>query len=364
MAAISNGTGTFALAAFSDNKPMKLSKTEFGRPAPGPMDIDINVAFCGMCHSDLHTVQGDWGEKKYPFTPGHEIAGTVTSVGDKVTKFSVGDRVGVGCMVESCRGCSSCKAGLEQHCTSGPVMTYGSAFAKTHPRYDGGELTRGGYSDRIVVDEHFVFRVPDGLKLEEAGPLCCAGITTYSPLARHVKGKEGQSVGVLGFGGLGHMAAKIAKGMGAEVVIMSRSLKKAEEAKALGCKLVSHADEDVMSSMARKFDVVIDTVPAQHDVQKIMLTLAVGGALVVVGAGSGATEIQPVQMLANRWGIEGSLIGGCQETEEMLEFCAKNSIKPEIEIIGCKDATAAFQKLSSGDVAKRHVIDMSTIGDM
>lgn len=363
MAAVTKGSGTFALAAHQNGLPVVMSRTEFGRPSPGPSDVDIVIAFCGICHSDLHSVCGDWGEKTYPFTPGHEIAGTVTSVGSHVTKYAAGDRVGVGCFVSSCRECAQCASGAEQYCAR-HVKTYGYAFPDGHPREAAGEITRGGYSDRIVVDEHFVFRVPEGMSLAEAGPLLCAGVTTYSPLARHVLGRKGIACGILGFGGLGHMAAKIAGAMGAKVTILSRSRKKEAEARGMGCGIIVHSDEEAMKAAVGSFDVILDTASAKHDIIEVMKTLKVGGTLVLLGGGPGTPEINPRAMLGSRQSIEGSLVGGCRETEDMLQFCVDNDVRPAIDIIPCTEVTAAFHALSQGEVAKRHVIDMSTLGDM
>lgn len=370
MATISKGTGTLALATF-DNSAV-LRKHEFGRPAPGPNDIAIDVKYCGMCHSDLHAVNGDWGLNTHPMAPGHEVAGIVSAVGQNVKGFNVGDRVGVGCMVESCRSCSLCDCGLEQHCPQ-MVQTYGSQFpAHNHSgsTFDDtvGYHTNGGYSTDITVNEHFVFHVPENIDLECVGPLLCAGITTFSPLNKHILkkgGGQGKRVGIVGFGGLGHMAAKLALAMGAEVAIFSRNKSKEDEAKAMGATILVHSDDEQVKANTRTFDVILDTVSASHPIAPLMNMLKVGSAYVLLGAIGQPFEISAFPMIMNNQSLEGSLIGGVPETQQMLDFCAEHNVHPDIEIIHARDANDQFRAMANGTAsASRKVIDMSTLADM
>jgi len=368
MATIEKGTGTFALAAFSNEAD--LAKHEFGRPAPGPHDVAIDIKFCGMCHSDLHACNGDWGLNKHPITPGHEIAGIVSSVGCDVTKFKAGDQVGVGCFVESCRECDLCKDGLEQHCSCA-VQTYSTDYPEgkgEHMKECEGYHTNGGYSTDIVVKDHFVFKVPENIELEVVGPLLCAGITTFSPLNRHLLqkgGGKGKTVGIVGFGGLGHMAVKIALAMGASVTVLSRTNGKEAEAKAMGVDILAHSDKAALAAAARKFDVVLDTVSASHAVAPLVNTLKVGGAYVLLGAIPQPFETSSFQLLFGRNSIEGSLVGGMAETQEMLDFCSEHNCIPQTFTISAKEANAHFKAMADGSAgAARAVIDMSTIGDM
>ena len=370
MATIEKGTGTIALCAF--NRTAELRKHEFGRPEPGPHDVAIDIKYCGMCHSDLHACKGDWGGDRYPIAPGHEIAGIVTAVGSSVSnsEFKVGDRVGVGCFVESCRKCKLCDEGLEQHCDH-VVMTYSTPF----PDGKGanfekcvGYHTNGGYSTKIVVNKHFTYHVPENIKLEHAGPLLCAGITTFSPLNRHILqkgGGKGKHVGVVGFGGLGHMAVKIAKAMGAEVTVFSRNNKKEQQAKELGAGLLIHTDEEALKAAAHTFDVILDTVCASHDIASLMGTLTVGGQFVLLGGVPAPFSLSAFPLLMSRYSVEGSLVGGVPETQAMLDFCAEHNISPDCEIIHAKDASEHFKALNAGEVgATRAVIDMSTLGEL
>jgi len=338
MATIKDGKGTFALASF--DKSSNLRKHEFGRPEPGPNDVSISIKFCGMCHSDLHTCNGDWGVESFPIAPGHEIGGIVISVGENVSQFKAGDRVGVGCFVNSCQesNCQECSVGLEQHCQK-CIHTYSTIYPSWagHPEAVGYH-TNGGYSTSITVNSHFVYAVPDSMKLEVAGPLLCSGITMYSPLNRHIKGKPNQKVGVVGFGGLGVMGVKIAKAMGADVVIFSRNKDKEEEAKALGAEILVYSDEEAVRAASRTFNVILDTVSVSHPLDKIISTLKVGGALVLIGGVPTPVPISPLTLLMNRYAVEGSLVGGVPETAEMLEFCAANNIEPIYTVIHAKDA--------------------------
>jgi Zn-dependent alcohol dehydrogenases len=367
MATIKDGKGTLALAAF-DNDAV-LSPHEFGRPPTGPNDVSIDIQFCGMCHSDCHACNGDWFINKHPMTPGHEIAGIVREVGSAVSKFKVGDRVGVGCMVESCGECDLCKEGLENHCL-GMVQTYSSDFpAGRGENFKGAEgyHTNGGYSTDITVNQKFVFGIPENVGMEYAGVLFCAGITMFSPLNRHILQKgngsgEGKKVGIVGFGGLGQMGVKLAKAMGCEVTVFSRSNSKQEDAKKLGADVLVHSDEEAVKAAFRQFDVVVDTVSAKHPVAPLVNTLKVGGVYVLIGGVVEPFEISSMQLLFNRQSIEGSLIGSLKETQEMLDFCAKHNIVPEYKVIDAKDANGQFQDLLSGKSdASRAVIDISTL---
>lgn len=294
---------------------------------------------------------------------GHEIAGTVIS--SSSGKFKEGDRVGVGCMVESCRSCNLCDEGLEQHCPS-MIQTYSSPFPEGKDHDDcAGHHTNGGYSEEIVVHEHFVFKLPDALDMKYVGPLLCAGITTYSPLNRFVKGKADQKVGIVGFGGLGHVAVKLAKAMGAEVTVFSRTLEKEPKAIELGASLVSHADMEAVGALTRTFDTIIDTVSTNHSVVAVLNTLKVGGNYCFLGGIPQAPDASIFQLLFSRYAIHGSLIGGVPETAEMLEFCAEHNVLPEIEVIHASRAAENYKAMETGNYgAIRSVIDMSTIGDL
>jgi uncharacterized zinc-type alcohol dehydrogenase-like protein len=313
---------------------------------------------------------GDWGINKHPIAPGHEIAGIVKAVGSDVKSFKVGDKVGVGCCVDSCRTCDLCNDGLEQHCASS-VQTYASPFPEgkgaTFKECEGYH-TNGGYSSNITVNDRFVFHVPDNISIEVVGPLLCAGITTYSPLNRHLLqkgGGAGKTVGVVGLGGLGHVAVKIAKAMGADVVVLSRNNSKAAEAKALGAEILVHSDEAALAAAARKFNVVIDTVSALHPIAPIVNTLKVGGAYVLLGGIAKPFELVAFSLIMGRYSVEGSLVGGMPETQEMLDFCSKHNVVPECKTIHAKEATAQFKALADGTAgAARAVIDMSTLKDL
>ena len=365
MATIENGKGTFALAAF-DSKAI-LQKHEFGRPATGPNDVSIEVKYCGMCHSDLHACNGDWHLNCYPMAPGHEIAGIVKEVGKDVTqKFKVGDRVAVGCMVDACMSCEMCNKGEENYCRN-CIQTYGSQYPKGKGHDDcAGFHTNGGYSSEITVRSEFVFAVPDAMKLEYAGPLLCAGITTFSPLNRHVLKKGGnKNVGVVGFGGLGQMAIKLAKAMNSKVTVLSRSTSKKGQAAALGADILAHSDAQALANAKFQFDVIIDTVSAPHEVQPLLQTLKVGGTYVCIGGVPQPMAISAFSLISNNYKMEGSLIGGLPETQEMLDFCNEHQVFPAIKIIHAKDANAQFQALAAGSAdVDRAVIDMSTLADV
>ena len=319
-------------------------------------DIEIEILYCGVCHSDLHFAKNDWGMTKYPVVPGHEIVGKIIKVGNEVTHLKVGDLAAVGCLVDSCRTCSSCENDLEQYCLNGWVGTYGG-----HDKYLD-QPTHGGYSEKIVVDEHFVLKVPANLDLAAVAPLLCAGITTWSPL-RHWNVSKGSTVAVVGLGGLGHMAIKLAKGLGAEVTLFSRSSGKEKDALSLGAtSVIISTDEKQMQSVAGKFDLIIDTVPYVHDVNPYIGTLNNSGTLVLVGYLGGLEPIlNTVPMIMGRKSIAGSLIGGIAETQEMLDFCGKHNIVSEIEIIKMQDINEAYERMIKSDVRYRFVIDMASL---
>lgn len=321
-----------------------------------PTDVEIEILYCGVCHSDLHTARNDWGWTTYPVVPGHEIVGRVTNVGSEVTKFKVGDLAAVGCLVDSCQSCSSCKQDLEQYCLNGWVGTYGG-----HDKYLDA-LTHGGYSESITVTEGFVLKVPSNLDLAGVAPLLCAGITTWSPL-RHWNVRKDSKVAVVGLGGLGHMAIKLAKGLGASVTLFSRTPGKIDEAKALGAdEVIISTDAAQMESVQGKFDVIIDTVPYLHDVNPYVATLGINGTLVIVGYLGGLEPmLNTVPMILGRKTVAGSLIGGIKETQEMLDFCGEHNIVSEIEMIQMQDINEAYERLLKADVKYRFVIDMASL---
>ncbi|MNX77936.1 NADP-dependent alcohol dehydrogenase C 2 [compost metagenome] len=316
--------------------------------------------YCGVCHSDLHTARNDWGGSAYPAVPGHEIVGRITGVGSEVSKFKVGDLAAVGCMVDSCRTCSSCAQDLEQFCENGFTGTYNGK-----DKYFENQRTYGGYSESVVVDEHFVLSVPENLDLAAVAPLLCAGITTWSPL-KHWNVNENSKVAVVGLGGLGHMAIKLAKGLGADVSLFSRSTGKTEDAKKLGADhVIISTDEDEMKSVLNKFDLIIDTVPYEHDINPYMNTLTLNGTLVLVGLigefENNAVSTRP--MIYKRRSVAGSLIGGIKETQEMLDFCGEMNIVSDIEIIKMQDINEAYERMLKSDVKYRFVIDMKSLKD-
>jgi uncharacterized zinc-type alcohol dehydrogenase-like protein len=329
----------------------------FERRALRPNDVAIEILYSGVCHSDLHTVNGDWGPQTYPLVPGHEIVGRVLDVGSEVANFKVSDHVAVGCMVDSCQKCDQCDKHEEQYCREGLTPTYGA------PDRISGELTQGGYSKHIIVREDFVLRVPDALDLSKAAPILCAGITTYSPL-RAWNIKKGSRVGVIGLGGLGHMAVKLAVALGAEVVVISRSNSKEEDAKKMGAKaILVSKDEEAMQKSMNEFDLIIDTAPVKHDIAPYMPLLDIDGTLVIVGQIGPLEELTTDSLIFGRRRVAGSLIGGIKETQEVLDFCAKHNIHPECEIIRMDEINDAFKQLSKGDVAHRFVIDMASLKD-
>src|SRR6201996_5586125 len=327
------------------------------RREPGPRDVSIEILYCGVCHSDLHTVRGEWGQTEWPIVPGHEIVGRVTAVGGEVEGFAVGDLAGVGCMVDSCRECASCAEGLEQYCENGPpVFTYGGGEKET------GKMTAGGYSSAIVVDQDFVLRVADGVDLAATAPLLCAGITTYSPL-RHWGIGADSKVGVVGLGGLGHMAVKLAKAMGAEVTLFTTTPGKADDAKALGADhVVISKDPEQMAAVAATLDLIIDSVAAPHDLDAYFATLAREGSLVLLGVPPAPHPSPNVfNFIRGRRSLSGSLIGGIAETQEMLDFCAEHGVTADVEMISIDQIDAAYDRMEASDVKFRFVIDMESM---
>ena len=333
-----------------------LAPFEFMRRAPRPDDVVIEVMYCGVCHSDLHQARNDWGFSQYPLVPGHEVVGRVASVGSDVTKFKPGDYAGIGCMVDSCRICHPCKEGLEQYCEEGNVQTYNGVDRHDHlPTY-------GGYSQAIVASEDFVLKMPESMDLKGAAPLLCAGITTWSPL-RHWNVGEGSNVAVIGLGGLGHMALKLANAMGAEVTLFTRSASKEEDARRLGAHhIVLSTDDAQMASVKNQFDLIIDTVPYDHDINPYMPTLTLDGTLVYVGLlGNIEPPVSTLPMILGRRSVAGSCIGGIKETQEMLDFCGEHGIVSDIEMINMPDINAAYERMLKSDVKYRFVIDMATL---
>lgn len=333
-----------------------LAPFQFERRDPRPDDVEIEILYCGVCHSDLHMARNDWGWSFYPIVPGHEIIGRVLGVGPEVTRFKVGEHVGIGCMVDSCQHCASCEQGLEQYCEEGHTLTYASK-----DRIDG-MTTYGGYSEKIVATERFVVKVPDGLDLAGAAPLLCAGITTWSPL-RHWKVGAGSRVAVIGLGGLGHMGIKLAKALGAEVTLFTRSPGKEADARRLGADhIVLSTDPAQMQAARNRFDLVIDTVPYQHDVNPYLPTLSLNGTLVLVGlVGDLAPTLSTVPLILGRKAVAGSVIGGIAETQELLDFCGQHGITSDIEIIKMQDINGAYERMLKSDVKYRFVIDMGSL---
>lgn len=346
-------TTVSAIAATSATAP--LAKTTIERRDVGPHDVAFDIKFAGICHSDIHTAKGEWGTPHYPIVVGHEIAGVVTEVGAEVTKYKVGDRVGVGCMVNSCQECDNCAAGLEQYCTgTGMIGTYDATDRD-------GTITQGGYSQAIVVDEKFVLHIPDSIPLDKAAPLLCAGITLYSPL-RHWNAGPGKEVAVIGLGGLGHMGVKIAHAMGAEVTVLSQSLKKMEDGLRLGAdEYYATSDADTFTKLAGKFDLILNTVSANLDLGDYLALLKVDGTLVELGAPEHPLEVPFFPLAGGRRSLSGSMIGGIAETQEMLDFCAEHDVTPEIEVISADYINEAYERVLASDVRYRFVIDTSTL---
>lgn len=341
-----------AYAATSPTAP--LTKTTIERRDPGPHDVAIDIKFAGICHSDIHTAKGEWGTPDYPLVVGHEIAGVVTAVGSEVTKHKVGDHVGVGCMVNSCGQCNSCKAGLEQYCSRGTTFTYNATDRD-------GTTTQGGYSQAIVVDENFVLRIPDSLPLDKAAPLLCAGITLFSPL-RHWKAGKDTRLAIIGLGGLGHMGVKLGAAMGAEVTVLSQSLKKMEDGLRLGAKhYYATAERETFKRLRNSFDLILNTVSANLNLNDYLSLLDVDGTLVELGIPEHPMEVGAFSLALARRSLSGSNIGGIAETQEMLDFCAEHNVTPEIELIEPDYINEAYERVLASDVRYRFVIDISKL---
>lgn len=341
-------TNTKGYAAYSSTEDLK--PFDFDRREIGPKDVKIKIDYCGVCHSDIHFAHNDWGMTEYPIVPGHEIIGHVTAIGSEVTKYNEGDLVGVGCLVDSCGECPTCKDDLEQFCQNGMIMTYGS------PDPVMGGVTHGGYSTKIVVTEDFVLKVSEKLDTKAVAPLLCAGITTYSPL-NNWKVDKGQKVGIIGLGGLGHMGVKFAVAMGADVVMITTSPDKGKDAKRLGAKevLISKDDEQ-MAANAGTFDLLLNTIPVGHDLNPYIPLLKVGKTMVIVGATP--VDLHSIGLVFGQKTIAGSLIGGIKETQEMLDFCAKHNIVSDVEMIKMEEVNSAWDRVMKADVKYRFVIDM------
>lgn len=327
------------------------------RRAPKADDVEIAIEFCGLCHSDVHATRGEWGTQNYPLVPGHEIVGRVSRVGSDVDDFAPGDLVGVGCIVDSCRECESCREGLEQYCERGMTGTYGAKDAR-----NSDSITQGGYASSVVVDRRYVLRVPENLDPAAVAPLLCAGITTFSPLS-HFGVEEGDVVGVVGLGGLGHMAVKLAKAMGAEVRVFTTSESKVSAALELGADaVILSRDEDAMAAANRSIDLIIDTVAAPHDLNPFFRTLRRDGALFQLGLPSDAMPpVNPGALIRRRIAYAGSLIGGIAETQEMLDFCAEHGVVSDVEIVGADQLNDAYDRMVAGDVKYRFVLDTTTL---
>ena len=340
-------------AAMSSNTP--LEAYNFERRAVGPDDVQIDILFCGVCHSDLHQVKNEWGGSQYPMVPGHEIVGTVLPVGTNVTKFKVGDLAGVGVMVDSCKTCKTCAQDLEQYCEEGFVGTY------NNKERNSDHITMGGYSTKIVVDEYYTFKISPKLPLAAVAPLLCAGITTYSPLV-YAGVKKGMKVAVVGLGGLGHMGVKFAVSFGAEVTVISTSPSKEADAKKLGAThfLVS-TDKEAMLKYSSYFDVILDAISANHDYTSYLNLLGIDGKLMVVGLPIESPKVQPFSLVTNRRSVIGSCIGGMKETQEMLDYCAEHHIVSEIEVIPMQKFNEAYDRMLKGDVKYRFVIDLASL---
>ena len=343
---------TKGYAAMAAKAP--LEPFSFERRAVGPHDVLIAISHCGICHSDIHQARNEWGGSLFPMVPGHEIVGVVSQVGQAVTRFRSGDRAGVGCFVDSCRSCAACREGEEQYCEDGLVLTYSG-------RDRSGAVTQGGYSTQIVVDERYVLRMPKGLSPAGAAPLLCAGITTYSPLREWGVGKY-HKLAVVGLGGLGHMAVKIAKALGTEVTVLSTSdRKRADALRLCASEFAVTSQPDTFKKLARRFDFILDTVSAPHDYNAYLNLLRTDGTLILVGAPEKAWPLEPFPLILHRRRIAGSLIGGIKETQEMLDFCAEHRIESDVEVIPIRQVNEAYDRVVRGDVRYRFVIDLSSL---
>lgn len=342
-----------AYAAQTAETPLAPHKID--RREPGAEDVEIKILYCGVCHSDIHTARNEWGGTQYPVTPGHEIVGKVTRVGEKVIKFKEGDTVGVGCFVDSCGHCDNCNDNMEQYCENGHTQTYNSKSQ------DGKTITNGGYSSHIVVKESFVLSVSDKLPLEKVAPLLCAGITTYSPL-KHWNVKEGDKVAVVGLGGLGHIAVKLASSMGAEVTMLSRSPEKEKDAQELGAAHFElTTDPDNLKKLANTFDFIIDTVSAHHNYNDYLPLMRTNGVMILLGVPPKPSDVHAVNLIFGRRSIVGSLVGGIKETQEMLDYCAEHGITSDVEMINIDQINEAYERTLNSDVKYRFVIDMASL---
>lgn len=347
--------GTIAKAYAAQSATTPLAPFSLERRNVGAHDVQIEILYCGVCHSDIHTARSEWGPSRYPVVPGHEIVGRVTAVGEHVKKFKVGDLAGVGCFVDSCRECENCKEGIEQYCDNGMSGTYNS-FER-----DKKTPTYGGYSTQIVTDENYTLKISDKLPLANVAPLLCAGITTYSPL-RHVKVGKGHKVAVLGLGGLGHMAVKFAASFGAEVTMLSSSPSKEADAKKLGAHhFALTSDKETMKSLTKKFDFILNTVSAQHDYNTYLQLLKTNGTMIVVGVPEIPSTVNAFSLIGQRRSIIGSLIGGIAETQEMLDYCAEHNIVSEVEVINADYINTAYERMIKSDVKYRFVIDLASL---
>ncbi len=330
-----------------------FEKTTIERRDLGALDVQIEIKYAGICHSDIHTARNEWGNTAYPVVPGHEIAGVVTAVGNEVTRHEVGDRVGVGCFVDSCGTCEPCRKGEEQYCAKGVVQTYNYPV--------GDRYTKGGYSTQIVVTEHFVVSIPEGLSLDQAAPLLCCGITLYSPL-RHWNVGKGSRVAIVGMGGLGHIGVKLAHAMGAEVTVLSRTLSKQEDGLQFGADhYYATSDPETFEKLENSFDLILNTVSVNLDLDRYLALLAVDGTFVELGAPEHPLQMSAFSLIPNRRAVAGSLVGGLRETQEMLDFCAEHGTPPEIEVISADQIDEAYDRVVASDVRYRFVIDASTM---
>jgi uncharacterized zinc-type alcohol dehydrogenase-like protein len=346
-------SATKSFAAYNEKDPLALY--EFNRRDVGPKDVQIEILYCGVCHSDIHQVRNEWGGSMYPMVPGHEIVGRVTKVGEKVTKFKTGDLAAVGVMVDSCRTCKNCATGLEQYCEEGFTGTYNAV------ERDGKTIAQGGYSTLIVTDEHFVLGISPNLDLKAVAPLLCAGITTYSPL-RFAGVAPGMKVGVVGLGGLGHMGVKFAVSFGAEVTVLSTSPSKKEDAKKLGAhRFLLTTDPGEMKAHDSYFDVILNTISANHDYDKYLNLLGLNGRMMVVGLPPQDPKVKPFALLKNRRSVTGSMIGSIKETQEMLDYCAEKNIVSDVEVIPIQYINEAYERMLKGDVHYRFVIDLNSL---
>jgi uncharacterized zinc-type alcohol dehydrogenase-like protein len=332
-----------------------LTPYSFDRREPRDHDVVIDIQYCGICHTDIHQVRDEWGASTFPMVPGHEIAGVVTGIGPKVTRYKMGDRVAVGCFVDSCRKCEPCLKGLEQYCVEGPTLTYNAV------ERDGKNRTQGGYSNKIIVDENYVLRIPENIPMNHAAPLLCAGITMYSPLI-HWKAGPGKKVGIIGLGGLGHMGVKIAHALGAEVTVLSHSLRKQEDGKRMGAdNFYATSDQETFKRLKGYFDLLINTLSVEIDWDQYLNLLALDGTMVVVGNSGKKSPIGASTLINGRRSLAGSVIGGIRETQEMLDFCSKHNLSSDIETIPIQKVNEAYERVVKSDVRYRFVIDMKSL---